>query len=79
MVHLEVPGVVKRYHGVFNRCLVVGPPKEDVRRWADVVLATRELAPNAIRAGVTASDVDQVMKGVVAKAGLADHYLHRAG
>jgi Xaa-Pro aminopeptidase len=79
VVHLEVPGVVKRYHGVFNRCLVVGPPKDDLRRYVDVVLATREAGLNAIREGVSASDVDQTMKQVVAKAGLGDHYLHRAG
>lgn len=79
VVLLEIPGVTKRYHAVFARSLVVGKPSDEYRRYAEVVLAARQSGLETIRPGVPASDVDRACKKVVKRAGLADHYLHRAG
>lgn len=79
VVLLEIPGVVKRYHAVFARSLVVGQPNSAQKRYLDVVRAIRQAGVESIRPGVTAADVDRACKAVAAEAGLADHYLHRAG
>jgi Xaa-Pro dipeptidase len=79
VVLLEIPGVVKRYHAVFARSIIVGPANDGLRRYAEVVLAARRAGLDAIRPGVTAAEVDRACKRVVAEAGLAEHYLHRAG
>jgi Xaa-Pro aminopeptidase len=67
------------YMSDLTRVLVTGkiPPK--LERIYRVVLSAQEKAIAAIRAGVSCHDVDQVARGVIAKAGFGKQFGHGLG
>jgi Xaa-Pro aminopeptidase len=67
------------YKSDLTRVLVTGriPPK--LERIYRVVLSAQEQAIAAIRPGVTCGEVDQVARGIIAKAGFARNFGHGLG
>jgi Xaa-Pro dipeptidase len=79
LVYLETGGCIRRYGGAIMRMVSVGKPSAEIRRMAAVMIEALETIIGAIRPGVTSGSVDEAGRGVVERAGLAEHWLHRTG
>jgi Xaa-Pro dipeptidase len=78
-VLLEMGAAYRRYIGPSMRSAVIGPPSDDVRRYADLCLEGLDRAISAVRPGVTSGDVDAACRGVFERAGLWEHFRKRTG
>ncbi|MEM7120589.1 MAG: Xaa-Pro peptidase family protein [Pseudomonadota bacterium] len=78
-VYFEVGGCYRRYSGSLMRMACVGPPSNAMANRAAVMIEALEAMIDTIRSGVTSQDVDRAGREVVAQAGLAECFRHRAG
>lgn len=62
-----------------TRMYCIGAPTEDYARKYAVLMRAQETAVETVRPGVTAGEIDQAARGVLAEAGLADYFIHRTG
>jgi Xaa-Pro aminopeptidase len=62
-----------------TRTYSVGQPNDRGKRMVDAILAARQAALNAIRPGVKACDVDSAARGVIARHGFAEQFVHPTG
>jgi Xaa-Pro aminopeptidase len=62
-----------------TRTVHMGPPRPGERDAYDAVLEAQEAGVGAVRAGVSAGDVDEAARSVLRKAGLADWFTHSTG
>ncbi|NUO35111.1 MAG: aminopeptidase P family protein, partial [Dermatophilaceae bacterium] len=68
------------YNSDSTRTYAVGSPHEpDVTTAYAALQAAQRAAVDAVRPGVTCQDVDRAARGVLADAGLAEHFIHRTG
>jgi len=67
------------YCSDMTRTVHLGPAGRDTRRMYDAVFAAQQAASNAVRAGVTAGEVDGAARRVLQKAGLARFFTHSTG
>ena len=68
------------YNSDSTRTYAVGSPREaDVSEAYAALQAAQQAAVDAVRPGVTCQDVDRAARGVLADAGLAEHFIHRTG
>ncbi|OBG61550.1 Xaa-Pro peptidase family protein [Mycobacterium sp. E3339] len=67
------------YHSDSTRTYSIGEPKPEVAQQYSVLQRAQRAAVDAVRPGVTAEQVDAAARGVLAKAGLADVFVHRTG
>ncbi|MBJ3776580.1 M24 family metallopeptidase [Acuticoccus mangrovi] len=78
-VLIELSGVYHRYYAPMMRGAVVGPPSDQIRRMADVIIETLEAAMAKIRPGATSAEVDAAAREVINRAGMWENYRKRAG
>jgi Xaa-Pro aminopeptidase len=76
---LEMGAVFNRYVGPSMRSGVLGEPRPEVRRYADVCLEALAAALAAVRPGATAGDVEWACREPIERAGLGDAFRKRAG
>ncbi len=62
-----------------TRMYCIDEPSDDYARKYAVLLHAQETAVSTVRPGVTAGEIDQAARGVLAEAGLADYFIHRTG
>jgi Xaa-Pro aminopeptidase len=67
------------YRSDCTRTYALGDPGEEYRARYDVLLAAQEAAVNAVRPGRSCEQVDATARGVLARAGLAELFVHRTG
>jgi D-alanyl-D-alanine dipeptidase len=67
------------YHSDSTRTYSIGEPRPDVAHQYSVLKAAQRAAFDAVRPGVTAEQVDAAARDVLAKAGLAEFFVHRTG
>ncbi len=78
-VYFEVGGCYRRYSGSLMRMACVGPPSNAIANRAAVMIEALETMIAAIRPGVASQDIDRAGRQVVAQAGFAECFRHRAG
>jgi Xaa-Pro aminopeptidase len=62
-----------------TRTYVVGEPSSEFRRSYDVLLAAQRAQCDAVRPGMTASDLDAVGRQLITDAGYGELFIHRTG
>jgi Xaa-Pro aminopeptidase len=67
------------YHSDSTRTYSLGEPDPEVARQYSVLQRAQQAAVGAVRPGVTAEQVDDAARRVLAQAGLADVFVHRTG
>ncbi|MFU8887807.1 MAG: M24 family metallopeptidase [Trueperaceae bacterium] len=79
LVTLDFGARVDGYHADMTRAVGIGPVAEPLRGWFDAVLQAQEAAVAAIRPGLSGVDADQVARGRLAEAGIAELFVHSLG
>jgi Xaa-Pro dipeptidase len=79
VVFLEMGANVRHYDAALIRTAVVGRPPEQLRRAAEASIAGLTAGIEAVRAGVSGSQVYRAARDAIAKEGCAEFFLHRAG
>jgi D-alanyl-D-alanine dipeptidase len=67
------------YHSDSTRTYSIGEPKSDVAQQYSILQQAQRAAVDAVRPGVTAEQVDAAARDVLARAGLAEFFVHRTG
>lgn len=78
-VLLDFGAEFEGYHADTTRMGVVGEPSPRHREIHQIVLDAHDAAIAAVRAGVTAGDVDGAARKVIEQAGYGKHFFHRVG
>jgi Xaa-Pro aminopeptidase len=67
------------YNSDSTRTYSIGEPKDEVAQHYSVLQRAQRAAVDAVRPGVTAEQVDAAARDVLARAGLAEFFVHRTG
>ncbi|MEE6179979.1 M24 family metallopeptidase [Mycobacterium sp. 050134] len=67
------------YHSDSTRTYSIGEPDPEVAQQYSVLESAQRAALEAVRRGVTAEEVDAAARDVLARAGLAEAFVHRTG
>jgi D-alanyl-D-alanine dipeptidase len=67
------------YHSDSTRTYSIGEPNQDVAQQYSILQQAQQAAVDAVRPGVTAEQVDAAARDVLARAGLAEYFVHRTG
>lgn len=76
---LDFGGLMYGYGSDTTRTVCVGDPSPDVREVHDVVREAQQAAFEAVRPGVSCQEIDRVARGVIARAGFGEQFIHRTG
>ncbi len=76
-VLLELYGCVERYHATQMRSVSMGPPSDELRRAAEVVIAAQDAALAAMRPGASAREVDHLVRQPIRR--IRPDYFNRSG
>ncbi len=79
LVFVESSANVHRYSAAMFRTWAMGKASDAVRRAAEASLAGLDAVLATARPGVTSGEVDASCRAAIAKAGLADAFVHRTG
>ncbi len=79
LVVIDFGSIVDGYCSDMTRTIMVGEPTETQQRMYDVVLASQQAGVEAVRAGVTAAEVDAVCRDIIVEAGWGDAFMHSTG
>jgi len=79
LVLLDFGAVYRGYNADITRVAVAGEPSPQQKEIHGVVLQSHDAGVAAVRAGVTAGEVDAAAREVMEKAGWADRFIHRVG
>jgi Xaa-Pro aminopeptidase len=79
LVVLDFGGVLDGYCSDLSRTVSVGPAGSEAARIYTAVREAQQAAIDAVRPGVTASDVDAVARAVLGRHGLAETFGHGTG
>ncbi|TCO53559.1 M24 family metallopeptidase [Actinocrispum wychmicini] len=81
VVVIDIGGpVAAGYNSDSTRVYAVGTPRDaDVANTYAVLQEAQAAAVNAVRPGITAEEVDQAARQVIAAAGFGDYFIHRTG
>jgi Xaa-Pro aminopeptidase len=78
-VTLDFGVILNGYCSDMTRTVHLGRATAQERTAYDAVLAAQGNAVAAVRAGVTAAEVDEAARSVLRQAGLAEHFIHSTG
>ncbi|ANU23688.1 M24 family metallopeptidase [Planococcus donghaensis] len=79
LVLFDLGVVHKGYCSDITRTLALGEPNEEQKEVYDVVYRSEMAALEAVKPGVTAAELDQISRKVIADAGYGDYFTHRLG
>jgi len=79
LVVIDFGALIDGYHSDMTRTVAVGDVGEERANMLNVVLRSQQAGVEAIHPGVTAAEVDEACRSVIAEAGLADAFLHSTG
>jgi Xaa-Pro aminopeptidase len=79
LVMVDCGAALEGYKADMTRTVVLGEPDQRQQEVFDAVLEAHDGAASAVRAGVTAGEVDEAARGVIRAAGLGDFFIHRTG
>jgi Xaa-Pro aminopeptidase len=78
-VIIDVGALVEGYHSDMTRSYVIGEPSAEQREVYALVEASHAAGVAALRAGISARELDRVCRDVFDEAGRLDWYLHGTG
>ncbi len=78
-ITMDFGAVVDGYHSDMTRTVCVGEPSDKQKEIYNIVLAAQEAALSAVRAGVSAKDVDSAARDIIKNAGYGEYYRHATG
>lgn len=79
LVVIDVGGLVDGYHSDMTRTFLIGEVDPVLRVMHDVVRESQLAGLRAVRAGVSAGDVDKVCRDVIVDAGFGSEFIHSTG
>lgn len=79
LVLFDLGVVHKGYCSDITRTLALGEPSEEQKEVYDIVYRSEMAALEAVKPGVTAAELDQISRKVIADAGYGDYFTHRLG
>ena len=79
LVVIDVGGLVDGYHSDMTRTYLIGTVDPVLRRMHDVVRESQLAGLAAVRAGVTAGDVDRTCRDIIIDAGFGTEFIHSTG
>ena len=79
LVVIDVGGLVDGYHSDMTRTYLIGDVDPVLRRMHDVVRESQLAGLAAVRAGVTAGDVDKTCRDIIVDAGFGGEFIHSTG
>ncbi|GMA58588.1 hypothetical protein GCM10025858_30910 [Alicyclobacillus sacchari] len=78
-VIVDTGGVFHRYCSDITRTFIVGEPSPQLRDVYECVLAANLAGIAAVKPGVTLGEIDDVVRGVIERAGYGSYFTHRTG
>ena len=79
LVVIDVGGLVDGYHSDMTRTYVIGDIDPVLRQMHDVVRESQLAGLAAVRAGVTAGEVDKTCRDIIVDAGFGSEFIHSTG
>jgi Xaa-Pro aminopeptidase len=79
VIKLDFGAVRDGYHSDMTRTVAFGSPAAELRKMHDVVREAQQAGIDAVRAGVTAGEVDAAARGVIDRAGYGEAFSHGLG
>ena len=79
LVVIDVGALVDGYHSDMTRTYLIGEVSPLLRTMHDVVRESQLAGLAAVRAGVSAGDVDKVCRDIIAAAGFGSEFIHSTG
>lgn len=79
LVILDIGGVYRGYRSDLTRTVVAGKPSSKQEKIFNLVLRAQGEAFKKVKAGVKASDLDALARGVIEKEGYGDKFVHGLG
>ena len=79
LVVIDVGGLIDGYHSDMTRTYLIGDVDPALRRMHDVVRESQLAGLAAVRAGVTAGDVDKTCRDIIVDAGFGGEFIHSTG
>jgi Xaa-Pro dipeptidase len=77
LILLELYGCVERYHATQMRTVSMGPPSDEVKRAAEIVVAAQDAGLAGMRPGASARELDARVRGAIRK--IRPEYFNRTG
>ena len=79
LVVIDVGALVDGYHSDMTRTYLIGEVDPVLRRMHDVVRESKLAGLAAVRAGMTAGDVDKTCRDIIVDAGFGSEFIHSTG
>jgi len=79
LVVIDVGALVDGYHSDMTRTYLIGEVDPLLRRMHDVVRESQLAGLAAVRAGVSAGDVDKTCRDIIVDAGMGSEFIHSTG
>lgn len=79
LVVLDFGAIVEGYCSDMTRTVCAGDPSPALQKMVDVVAESQRAGVAAVKAGVSAAEVDKVCREVIAAAGWGDAFMHSTG
>lgn len=79
LVVIDEGALFNRYHSDITRTVVVGSPNEKQREIYEIVLEAQKKGVEEARPGITAKELDTIVRDVIAEYGYGDYFIHSTG
>src|SRR5712691_12243068 len=79
MVKMDFGCVIDGYHSDMTRTVSFGEPSPRLRDVYELVRSAQQLGVDSARPGMSAGDLDGLVRGVIEEAGYGDHFGHGLG
>ncbi|MBA3654613.1 MAG: aminopeptidase P family protein [Actinobacteria bacterium] len=79
LVVLDFGAIVDGYCSDMTRTVCAGEPSPELQKMVDVVAESQRAGVAAVKAGVSAAEVDKVCRDVIVDAGWGDAFMHSTG
>lgn len=79
LIIMDFGSIVEGYVGDISRTISVGKVSEEQKNVYSIVKEAQEYAIKQVRPGMTAHEIDEAARSVIAKYGYNDYFTHRTG
>ncbi len=79
LVVIDEGALYRHYHSDMTRTIVVGSPNAKQKEIYEIVLEAQRKGVEAARPGMTAKELDTVVREVINEYGYGDHFIHSTG
>jgi Xaa-Pro aminopeptidase len=78
-IKIDIGALKDGYCSDMTRTVCIGPAPDRLKEVYGIVLEAQEVAERDMRPGMTGTDVDQLSRAVIEKAGFKEHFSHSTG